>query len=176
MHFFHIILGILLLLVGWRFYWLAVGILGLLIGIHVATDLLTEAPFLVQLLTAAVAGAIGAFLAVFFHRLAFAIGGFLAGAYLAGGLALELGSRPELEIVWAAIGGVAGAVFAALVMDWAIIALTSLVGAGAIVTALELSNGVAAALFLVLAGIGMAFQAWQIDAAPAEPRRETSQA
>lgn len=160
MQILHAILGTLILFFGRRLFWLAVGVLGFLMGVQLAAELLAEAQLAIQLLAAAAAGVLGAILAVVFQRVAFVIGGFLAGAYLAHGVAVGVGSNPEPQVIWFAVGGVAGAVIAAILMDWAIIALTSLAGAGAIVNTLDVSDGVTALLFVILAAVGIAAQAW----------------
>ena len=92
MQLLHAILGALILFFGRRLYWLAVGVLGFLMGVQLAAELLAEAQLVVQLLAAVAAGILGATLAVVFQRVAFAIGGFLAGAYLAHGIAISVGS------------------------------------------------------------------------------------
>lgn len=161
MQILHAILGFLILFFGRRLYWLAIGVLGFLMGVQLAGEILAEAQFVIQLVAAVAAGVIGAILAVVFQRTAFAIGGLFAGAYLAHGIAVTVGANPDFQVLWFAIGGAAGGVIAALVMDWAIIALTSLVGAGAIVNTLDVSGGVSALLFVVLAAVGIAVQAWQ---------------
>ena len=150
MQFFHAILGAVVLLFGRPLYWLAVGVLGFLAGAQIADTMLADKQLFVQLLAAVGAGVIGAILAVIFQRVAFAIGGFFAGAYLAQGMATSFGISSNYEAVWFVLLGVIGAVIAALVMDWAIIVMTSLVGAGAIVTALSVSQSVSALLFVVL--------------------------
>lgn len=169
MQILHAFLGALVLFFGRRLYWLAIGVLGFLMGTQFAGDLLAEAQPVVQLLAAVAAGLIGALLAIVFQRIAFAIGGFFAGAYLAHGIAANVGVSSDLQVIWLALGGAVAAVIAALVMDWAIIALSSLVGAGAIVGALDVSEAVFVLLFVVLTALGVAIQAWQFS----PPKRTT---
>lgn len=165
MQILYAILGAVVLLFGRRLYWLAIGVLGFLVGVRLAAELLTDTQFVVQLLAALAAGAIGAILAIVFQRAAFAVGGLFAGAYLAQDIAVSVGANPDSHLIWLVIGALVGGVIAAVIMDWAIIMLTSLVGAGAIVNALGVSGGATPLLFLILVAVGMAIQAWQFRAA-----------
>jgi hypothetical protein len=54
---------------------------------------------------------------------------------------------------------VIGAVIATLIMDWAIIVISSLVGAGAIVGALALGQSIRIIVFLALVAAGILVQA-----------------
>src|SRR5215470_9221664 len=143
-----IVAGALLLLLGRKLYWLFVGIAGFYVGVEVARALFAgEASWLVWL-GAIGAGLIGALLAMLFQRVGFALGGFYAGGYAA----LILAERFAPGIVGGAtfvIGGVVGALFAAWLMDWAIIVLSCLVGAVLVVTSLGL-QGVAGFLVYVV--------------------------
>ncbi|MEZ6097789.1 MAG: hypothetical protein R3E01_02340 [Pirellulaceae bacterium] len=78
--------------------------------------------------------------------------------------------------MWFGVGGAAGAVIAAFLMDWAIIALTSLAGAGAIVNTLDVSGGVSVLMFVILAALGMAVQAWQFRPSKHRIERQASRA
>jgi hypothetical protein len=121
---------------------------------------------------------VGAVLGIFIQRLAFAIGGFFAGAYLALTIATQMHAPGEANIWWIA-GGVLGAIIAALVMDWAIIVLSSLAGATAILSpfAAKLGDQLFPVLFVLLAVIGVVFQGRKLirpippPAAPAPPMR-----
>src|SRR5262245_46863293 len=112
----------------------------------------------------AAAGLIGALLAMLFQRVGFALGGFYAGGYAA----LILAERFAPGAVGGAtfiIGGVVGALFAAWLMDWAIIVLSCLVGAVLVVTGLGLRGATGFVVYVVLAALGIALQAWMMDAA-----------
>ena len=66
---------------------------------------------------------------------------------------------PEVDpFVWFVVGGLAGGIVAALLMDRAIIVLSSLVGATAIVTQVAFSPVVALVAFIGLFIVGIAFQ------------------
>ena len=92
------------------------------------------------------------------QRVAFKVAGFYAGGYLAITLVQSFGwGMPDVAVSLA--GGIIGAVLAALVMDWAIIVLSSLVGSGLIVAALSLQSLQGALLGAALAAVGIFVQA-----------------
>jgi hypothetical protein len=105
-------------------------------------------------------GFIGALLALFLQKLAIAIAGFLAG----GKLALAISSAffvqlaPYLGITFL-VGGVIGALLLLVLFDWAVIVLSSVVGAYLIQSAIILPPSGSVALFVVLAAIGVVVQA-----------------
>ena len=110
---------------------------GFFLGMEVVGDLLTGYPRLAGLGFRTLAGLAGALLAVFFQRVAFVIAGLYSGGYLAIVLVQSLGWPISDTVVFIA-GGLIGAIFAALAMDWAIIVLSSLAGSSIIVAALGL--------------------------------------
>ena len=153
-----IIAGALLLLAGRKLFWLFIAVTGFFVGVEVARDLFANQPEWVTWVFAVGAGVIGAVLAMLFERVAFALAGLYAGGYLAMLLVDQLGlALPELGVFLA--GGILGAVLATLVMDWAIIILSSLVGAGMIVAALGLEALAAGAAAGAMAAVGIAVQA-----------------
>ena len=152
-----IMLGAVLLLFGRKLYWLFVAVAGFLAGTEAARLLLNQEPQWLQLSVALGAGVIGALLAMLAQRLAFGLAGFLAGSYLSLVLMHALGLFGSGLIV-VLVGGTAGAVIALLLMDPAIITLSALVGAGAIVSGLETGLLLGAILFVSLALFGILFQ------------------
>lgn len=154
--------GIIVLLFGRRLYWAFVAIVGFLLGLQFGEIAFAEQPEIVTFLVAVGIGVLGALLAIFAQRISFALGGFYVGGYLALNLAKAeaIASSP---LLWFAIGGLIGAILAALLMDWAIIVLSSLAGAGAIVDALVLSPAVSVALFVGLAILGIIVQGRQLQ-------------
>jgi Domain of unknown function (DUF4203) len=153
MQFYNVILGLVLLIFGKKLFWLFVAIAGFLVGMEFAGLMLPHQPLWVRLLIALGAGFLGAMLAVLVQRVAFALAGFYGGAYIALILAQVLGLAGS-TIVLFFVGGVVGAVFAVLIMDWAIILLSCLVGAGAIVEVLGLGRDISIIAFLALVLIG----------------------
>ncbi len=155
------LLGGALLFFGRRLFWLVIGAAGFLVGVHLAGDLLSGQAQWVQVLAALAAGGIGALLAIFLQRAALALAGMVAGAALGLHLA-QLWGWPE-EALWAVLlGGAVGLIAALLLTDWAIIVLSALVGATAIVAALELGPLLGVATTLMLATIGIAVQSKQL--------------
>jgi len=151
-------LGLLLLVFGRKVFWLCVAVLGFFFGVTWAEALLVDQPTWLILLAGLGAGVLGGLLAILAQRLAFAFAGFSAGAYLALSAAGALGFGGH-RTLWVVAGGVIGAVLATRIMDWAIIALTSLVGASAIVTAGGMGPTTTALSFLGLTVVGMVVQA-----------------
>lgn len=157
----HVLLGALLLFFGRRLYWLFVAVAGFLVGAQLAEVALADQSPAVRLLTAIAAGALGALLAMLAQRIGFALGGMYAGGYLALNLATTTGNGDN-HLAWAIAGGLVGAVLAFLLIDWAVIVLSSLVGAGAIVAALGLSLTLSAVVFVLLAVLGIGVQGRQL--------------
>ena len=75
----------------------------------------------------------------------------------------------DSSTVWYVVGGVIGALFAALLMDWAIIILSSMVGAVAIVDGFGIHGGAGGLiLLLVLLLAGCIFQGRSYEGRPAD--------
>ena len=153
-------LGVVVLLFGRALYWAFVAIVGFFIGMTLAETWpwLNQQTQMVQLLVALGCGVLGAILGLLVQRLAFAVGGFFTGGYLAlRSRSIQPGGDPH---IWMIVGGIIGAIVAAMIMDWAIIVLSSLAGAAAILTPFQtkLDDRVSGILFLVLAVVGIIFQ------------------
>ena len=149
-----IILGCIVLVFGRKLFWLFVAIMGFLGGVHIAEMFFVEHSLWILLLIGLGAGLLGALLAVIFQRIAFALAGFYGGAYLVLILMQSFGIFTS-SILPPIIGGAIGAIVAVLVMDWAIIVLSCLAGAGAIVATAGLEQTVSTFFFalLIIAGI-----------------------
>jgi hypothetical protein len=149
--------GVMLLVLGWKLFWLFVGVLGFVAGLQAAQLFLGPQPFWMLWAAGLICGVIGAILALFFQHLAIAVGGFVAGSAITHHLMTMLGYSAGLPIVL--VGGVVGAVALYLLFDWALIALSSVAGAAFIVDALGSRLPYAPALVMVLAAAGVIFQA-----------------
>jgi hypothetical protein len=158
MQLFTVGLGLILLVFGRKLFWLCVALLGFFLGMEFAGVLFADQPQWVMLLIALGTGLVGALLAVLAERVAFALAGFYAGAYLALISAHSFGIASHSTLLFGA-GGVIGAVLAALLMDWAIIVLSSLVGAGAIVDAAGMGQPTGVLVFMGLTVVGIVIQA-----------------
>jgi hypothetical protein len=163
-----IFLGLLVLLLGRRLYWLMVGVGGLLAGWEFTQQLLAEWTPMVRFFVSIGAGVVGVLLAILAQRVAFAVLGFYGGGFVALVLTQSTTSS-NAQLTWFVVGGVAGAIVAALVMDWAIIVLTSLAGAAAIVTSFSMGPPLRVIVFVVLAGVGLAVQSRSLERKPQKP-------
>jgi hypothetical protein len=141
----------------------------ILLGVRFAGQFLVEQPQGIQFLAALAAGILGALVALVAQRLAFALAGFFAGAYLAGLAADALTMTGNAHAVAVLVGAVVGAVVAAMVMDWAIVILSSLMGAGLAAQGLALAPQWTAAAFVALAVIGVIVQGRSLKRRRGEP-------
>lgn len=154
---FGVILGLVLIVFGRKLFWLFVAITGFLVGMAVSRAFLPDHPEWVVISVGLGTGLLGALLAVFAERLAFALAGFYAGSYLVLTVFPPFGGDGD-SILWFLLGGVVGAVIASLIMDWAIIVLSCLVGAGAILQTLRLGQTASLVIFAVLVATGIVIQ------------------
>ena len=150
----HVIVGATILLTGRKLFWLFIMVAGFFLGVEVAGNLLIDYARWVVWGTAVIAGLIGALLAVILQRVAFVIGGFMAGGYVALSLLQSLAWTIS-ENVALFVGGILGALFVAITMDWAIIILSALSGSGLIISALGLTPipGLLTGVALTIVGI-----------------------
>src|SRR5215475_11431075 len=112
-----VLCGIVVLLFGRSLYWALIAIAGFLVGMALANEWLADKEQWVRILAALGAGLMGAVIGILVQRLAFAIAGFFAGGYFAMALAARLHAGGDPHI-WLIIGGIIGAIVAAMVMDW----------------------------------------------------------
>jgi hypothetical protein len=154
------LIGVVILLFGRRLFWLCVAAVGFAAGVEFAPHFVHEPSTLVLLVVAIVLGLIGALLALFLQKIAIAIAGFLAGGKLAIALAAAFFVHPE-QYYWITfvIGGIVGAILLLALFDWALIALSSLVGAYLILSAISLPPSGTNILFIALVAIGVVVQA-----------------
>lgn len=150
-------LGIIILLLGRKFFWLFIGILGFLLGMEYGQMLFPSASGLVVLVISLGTGIVGAALAIFAQWIMVMAGGFLAGAYL---VRLLTGPfMPEASELFALLGGIIGAAVLVLTFDWALIILSSLLGAALIADAMGITAGMSFIVTLIiLAAAGVAVQ------------------
>jgi hypothetical protein len=155
---FDLLLGFLLLFFGRKLFWLSVGIVGFLVGVHLAVHLLPEANAVIVFAAATMLGITGALLAVVFEWLAvvFAVG------YLGGGYFLFNFSWPAVreQYGWLLyiIGGVIGMLVTVLAFDWALMAITSILGAMVIIDHLNLSEPLKSGVFAASTLLGVTVQ------------------
>lgn len=154
-----ILVGIALLFLGHRLFWFFVGAIGFIYGMNLAVQYLGKQPDVVILVIALMVGVVFALLAMFLQRIAVALAGFLAGGYLAMAL-YHLISQSVTQNNWLffVIGGVIGVILVAALFDWALILLSSFMGAALITQAFNPAQPLAALLFVALLIIGIGTQ------------------
>jgi len=154
-----ILAGIGLLVFGRKLFWLFVGLIGFASGIQVATRFSPGQPEWMVLAIALAAGVLGALLALFLQWLAIGLAGFLAGGYIVVRL-FHVSGLMTGGMYWVLflIGGIIGLILIVILFDWALIILSSLVGAGLITESVHVAHSGALLLFIVLAIAGILVQ------------------
>ncbi len=160
-----ILAGIGLLVLGRKLFWLFVGLIGFMWGIHAARTFFPGQPEWIVIAIALMAGVLGALIAVFLQWLAVGLAGFLAGGYIAVRL-LHVAGLTTGNLYWIIflIGGIIGLILIIVLFGWALIILSSLVGAGLITESIPLAHSGALILFFILAIAGILIQSRLIRA------------
>jgi len=159
-----------LLLWGRRLFWLFVAGMGFVAGATFATDVLQIKPDWLVLVIALATGIVGALASVVMQYVVVAAAGFLAGGYVVHAWAVALGFDGP-EWIGFLIGGVIGAILVVVVLDWALIGLSTLVGATIMAQSVRLERPLPAVLFVGLCIVGIVAQERQLRAAP--PKAKT---
>src|SRR5437016_8265316 len=154
------LIGIVILLFGRKLFWLCVAAVGFAAGVEIAPHLVHEPSPLLALTVALVLGLIGALLALFLQKIAIAVLGFLAGGKLAGAIAAAFFVHyAQYSTIIFVIGGVVGAILLLALFDWALIVVSSLIGAHLIQSAIVLPASGSTIVFIGLAVLGILVQA-----------------
>ena len=154
------LIGIVILLFGRKLFWLCVAAVGFVAGVELAPHLVNEPSPLLQLTVAIVLGLIGALLALFLQKVAIAVFGFLAGGKLAGAIAAAFFVHyVQYSTVIFVVGGVIGAILLLTLFDWALIVVSSLIGAHLIQSAIVLPPSGSTIVFIGVAIVGIVVQA-----------------
>jgi hypothetical protein len=159
-----LVVGLLLLVLGRRLYWLFVAGIGFLTGLQLGPRLLPDQSDLVIVVVACVLALVGALVAVVATKIALGIIGFVAGGGVAilllGNLGMDGGT---LALAIYVVAGIAGAILLLVLFDWALIVLSSLAGSSLLVMSLTellaLPPPVGGLLIIVLAVLGIVIQA-----------------
>lgn len=155
-----VLIGAVVLFFGRKLFWLCVAAIGFAAGMELAPHLMHEPTPVLQLSIGIVFGFIGALLAMFLQKIAIAIAGFLAGGKLAMALVAAFfaeGARyPGIVFV---AGGIVGMILLLSLFDWALIVMSSVVGAYLIGHTIVLPATGATVLFVGLAVVGIVVQA-----------------
>ena len=152
--------GVLLLFLGRKLFWLFVAVVGFLLGINYAPQILSNQPQSVILTISLITGLLGALLAALLQKLAVGLAGFAAGGYIVFYL-LQFVAVNFGEYQWMAIlaGAIIGALLAGSMFDWALVLITSATGATLISQGLNLGMPISAIALIGLFIFGLFVQA-----------------
>ncbi len=157
----HIIIGLILLMFGRKLFWLLVAVSGFMVGVQFSEMMFPYYQQWIQFSIAIGIGLASALLAILVQRVAFVLAGFLAGLYMALMAAQSFGLNDISGILFI-FGGAAGAVAGYIFIDWAIIVLSAMIGAGVIVNVfigvLRFPSVISIVSFIVLSVIGSLIQ------------------
>jgi hypothetical protein len=153
-----LLIGIALLTMGRKLFWLFIAVAGFYFGLMIATRFLGNFEG-ASVPIAVIIAAGGAVLAFFLQRLALSMAGFLIGGYAV----LTIASPASMAIGWPMValfiaGGLIGALGVALVFNWSLVIFTALTGALLIINSIPIQPPMLTLLFAILFLIGMAFQ------------------
>ena len=159
------VVGALLLAFGRRLFWLFLGAVGFFTVYQVSLAALHIHPLGVRLFLACLAGLFGVLLALFVQRVAVALAGFTVGVWLGAMLlGLDLASLASLtairpvEALVILVAGALGAILGLRLFELALVACSSLVGAGLIADAAHLASPTRSVLLVLLTTVGIVFQ------------------
>lgn len=151
---FDVIFGALLLFTGRKLFWLSVGIMGFLVGVAFAEQLASQIGELMVIFCAVLFGIFGALLAVAFQWGTIILLGILGGGYFLMNIPLMAGqSQPSWWLFL--LGGIMGMLVMVFAFDWALIGISSLLGAMLLVQHLEINETLRGMLFLSSAILGI---------------------
>ena len=155
-----VLIGIAILFFGRKLFWLTVAAVGFAVGVEIAPLLVNEPSSLLALLIALVLGVLGALLALFIQKVAIAVLGFFAGGKLATAIAAAFFVHyAQYSTIIFVIGGIIGAILLLAVFGWALIVVSSFIGAYLIQSAIVLPPTGSTLVFIGLAIVGIFVQA-----------------
>jgi hypothetical protein len=152
-----IIIGLLLLTLGRKLFWLFVGGIGFMAGLQLAQLYFGLQPVWMTWLMALLFGVVGVLVAIFFQTLAIGLAGFAAGSTIVAYFANIIGFTTVPAISF--IGGIAGVILLYTMFDWALIGLSSIAGSTLIVQSLNITPGSQVLLYAALVAVGIVVQA-----------------
>jgi len=154
-----VVIGVVILFFGRKLFWLCVAAVGFAAGLQIAPLLVNEASSVLALVIAVVFGILGALLAVFIQKIAIAVLGFLAGGKLATAIAAAFFvQHAQYSTIIFVIGGIMGAILLLAVFGWALIVVSSFIGAYLIQSAIVLPPTGLTLVFIGLAILGIFVQ------------------
>ena len=158
-----VLVGLVVLTLGRRLFWFFVAMVGFVYGMDLAPVVFPAASPAAIWLMAIVTGLIGAVLVYFLEWVAVAAAGFLAGGRI-GVLIVAALTTPSATAMAVSflIGGVIGAALVVRIFDWALILLSSSIGAVLVAGALQVDRGMMLLAVAVLSAAGIIVQAAQL--------------
>jgi len=154
-----VLIGVVILFFGRKLFWLCVAAVGFAVGVEIAPLLVNEPSSLLALLIALVLGVLGALLALFLQKVAIAVLGFFAGGKLATAIAAAFFVHyAQYSTIIFVIGGIIGAILLLAVFGWALIVVSSFIGAYLIESAIVLPPTGSTLVFIGLAILGIFVQ------------------
>jgi hypothetical protein len=152
-------IGLVVLLFGRKLFWLCVAAVGFAAGVELAPRIVHEPSTLLIVTAALILGFAGALLAMLLQKFAIGVLGFLTGGRLAVAIAAAFLNQQALQYwVIFIIGGIVGALLLLALFDWALIFLSSFLGAYLIGNAVTLPYTGATILFVLLVIVGLVAQ------------------
>jgi hypothetical protein len=151
-------MALCLLFLGRKLFWLFVGIVGFALGVDFSLAVLGPFNSMPLFGGALLFGLLGAMLAVFLQRFAIILAGFIGGGYFAYHLALLLKFPETVGLLLFVIGAILGVILFHFVFDWALIVLSSLIGAIMIAQVLSLGGNLSGIIFILCAILGFFIQ------------------
>ena len=154
-----VLVGVIILFFGRRLFWLCVAAVGFAVGVEVAPKLVNEPSSLLALVIALVFGLLGALLAIFVQKVAIALLGFLAGGKIGTAIAAAFFVHyAQYSTIVFVAGGVIGAILLLAVFGWALIVVSSFIGAYLIQSAIVLPPTGSTLVLIGLAILGVFIQ------------------
>ena len=150
--------GVSLLMLGRKLYWLFVAAVGFVIATTLVVEVFEPESQWVGLAVAVAAGLVGGLAAIFLQRIAVAAAGFVALAYLVWEVGPEIGLDGQFETAAMLVAGVLGAIFASVLFDWALVFLSSAVGAVILAEAFDLERQASIFVVVILTVAGISIQ------------------
>ena len=154
-----VIIGVVILFFGRKLFWLCVAAVGFAAGVQIAPLLVNEPSSVLALVIALAFGVLGALLALFLQKIAVGVLGFLAGGKLATAVAAAFFVHyVQYTTIIFVVGGIIGAIVLLALFNWALIVVSSFIGAYLIQSAIILPPTGSTLVFIGLAILGMFVQ------------------
>lgn len=155
----NVILGTLLLFAGLKLFWFFIGILGFILGFNLIQLFLPAHADWIVFTISLLAGIMGAFLAIFFKKIAIILVGSFIGSYLLFTAYLNFFENNEI-LIWVVLiaGAILGGMIFTLFFDWVLIIFSALLGAAMITGIFNLEPGINMLVFFALFITGLISQ------------------